>query len=139
RASVSKSGKPCAKLTAFCGPCIARFRRVISRMTDSVKLWAFRETSPAALVSGIGALQPQVDARAGVAARRTLQASLPPAAHVARPARLGEEVEHIGAAQQADHLAPANYRHAPDALADQKTRGLVDASLLGHGDDTLAH
>jgi len=37
-----KSGKPWAKLTAFSGPLRARLRRVISRMTLSVKLSALR-------------------------------------------------------------------------------------------------
>src|ERR1041384_8485971 len=118
RASGSKSGKPCAKFTAFCGPCMARLRRVISRMTDSVKLWAFRDTSPEDLVSGICTLQPQVGARAGEATRRPLQAALPPSAHVARPSRLGEEVEHVRAAEQTDHLAAADPRHAAAAPAD---------------------
>src|SRR5690348_6558275 len=93
RESGSKSGNPCAKLTARCGPCRARFRRVISRMTDSVKLWAFRETG--VLVSRIGSLQAQVGARARVAAHWALEAALPPTAHVALPACLGEEVEHV--------------------------------------------
>jgi hypothetical protein len=43
RASGSKSGKPWAKLTALSGPFRARFKRVISRMTDSVKLCAFSD------------------------------------------------------------------------------------------------
>src|SRR2546421_8225426 len=99
RASGSKSGKPCAKLTAFSGPCSARLSRVISRITDSVKLCAFSER-PIGSVSGIGPLQVQCGARAGVAACGALEAPLPPAADIACPPRLGEEVEHVGAAQE---------------------------------------
>jgi len=43
----SKSGKPCAKLIARSGPCRARLTRVISRMTDSVKLLALALSPPA--------------------------------------------------------------------------------------------
>src|SRR5262249_22763319 len=140
RGSGSKSGKPWAKLTAFSGPCSARLSRVISRMTDSVKLFALRDCRGAVeLVSGIGALQMEVGARAGEAALRALQASLPPAADVARPSRLGEEVQHVGPAEQPDHLSAPDHRHPADALPDQKPRRLVDAGLLGDRDDAWAH
>src|SRR5437868_10284193 len=121
RESVSKSGKPCAKLTAFSGPCSARLSRVISRITDSVKLCAFSERRTGS-VSRIGPLQVQGGARAGVAACGTLETPLPPAADIARPPRLGEEVQHVGATQEADHLAAPDHRHSPDALADEKPR-----------------
>src|SRR3981081_4185018 len=97
RPSVLKSGKPWAKFTARSGPFSWRFSRVISRMTDSVKLCAFSERRSCGgfSVPGIGALQGEVRARARVATVRFLQAALPPAAHLARPPRLGEEVEHV--------------------------------------------
>src|SRR5438552_1513638 len=107
RASGSKSGNPCAKLTAFSGPCSARLRRVISRMTDSVKLCALSERPIEDLMSGIGTLQLQVGARAREAAHRALQAALPPTANVARPPGLGEEIEHVRPAEKSDHLAAA--------------------------------
>src|SRR5690348_3661094 len=135
RGSGSKSGKPCAKLTALSGPCRARFRRVISRMTDSVKLCALSES----LMSGISALQDEFGARARKAARRPLEASLPPTTHAAGPPRLGEEIEHVGAAQQSDHLAAADDRHAPNALADQQSGRFIDSRFLGDGDDARAH
>src|SRR6266508_1616570 len=137
RGSGSKSGKPWAKLTAFAGPWRARFSRVISRMTDSVTLCALSEVP--VLVSGIGTLQAQVGARAGVAACRLLEAALPPTADVARPAGLGEEVKDIGPAEQADHLAAADHRHATDALADEETGCLIDPGFLGDRDDARAH
>src|SRR5438477_16716 len=137
--SGSKSGNPWAKLIARSGPCRARLRRVISRMTDSVKLSAFSERPIEDLVSGISTLQVQLGARARVAARGPFQAPLPPAADRARPPRLGEEVEHVGAAEEADHLAAPDDRHAADAFADEQPRRLVDSGLLGDGDDARAH
>src|SRR5207245_2427747 len=139
RGSVSKSGNPCAKLTARSGPLRARFNRVISRMTDSVKLWAFSESRVERLVSRIGPLQVDVGARARVTALRHLQAPLPAPANVAGPARAGEELEHVGSAQQADHLAALDHRNPPDALSDQESRRLVDACVLADRDDVRAH
>src|SRR5713101_447534 len=136
RGSVWKSGKPCAKLMARSGPLRARFKRVISRMTDSVKLWAFRERRS---VPRIGALQANVGARARVAAFRHLQPVLPAPADVASPPRAGEEVEHVGTAQEAHHLAALDDRHAADPLADEKARRLVDAGVLADRDDVRAH
>src|SRR5947208_2892550 len=103
-------------------------------MTDSVKLWAFsdcRIVPGGWSVPGICALQAKVAAGAGIAPSRPLQAALPPAAHLARPARLGEEVEDVGAAEQPDHLAAADDGHTADPLSDQQPRRLVDAGLLG--------
>src|SRR2546427_6987168 len=139
RMSGSKSGNPCAKLTAFSGPCRARLRRVISRMTDSVKLCAFSDRPIDLLVSGIGTLQLQVGARAREAAHRALQASLPPTANVAGPARLGEEVEDVGPAEKPDHLAAPDHRHAAYALADEQPGRLVDAGFLRDRYDARAH
>src|SRR5713101_2611943 len=131
RGSVSKSGKPCAKLIERSGPLRARFKRVISRMTDSVKLWALTERRS---VARIGALQSDLGARARVAAFGHFQAALPAPAHVARPARAREELEHVRTAEQAHHLAPLDHRHAPDLLADEKTGRFVDAGVLADGD-----
>src|SRR2546426_877850 len=128
RASGSKSGNPCAKLTAFSGPCSARFRRVISRMTDSVKLCAFSDRPIDDLVPGIGALQLQVGARAREAAHRALQAALPPAAYLAGPARLGEEVEHIRPAEESDHLAASDHRHAAARWSDSSAGRMCSTS-----------
>src|SRR6059036_2977160 len=140
RGSGSKSGNPWAKLTASSGPWSARLRRVISRITDSVKLWAFSDWRIAApSMSGISPLQAKVGARAREALWRPLETSLPPAADLAGPARLGEEVEDVGPAQEADHLAPADHGHAAYALADQQPRRFVDPGLLGDGDDPRAH
>src|SRR5438094_7882847 len=139
RASGAKSGTPCAKLTAFAGPCSARLRRVISRMTDSVKLCAFSDRPIDDLVSGIGTLQLQVGARGREAPHRALQAALPPAANVAGPARLGEEIEHVGPAEESDHLAAPDHRHAAYALADEKPGRLVDPGFLGDRDDARTH
>src|SRR5213594_1449533 len=140
RGSGSKSGNPWAKLTALSGPWSARLRRVISRITDSVKLWAFSDWRIAApSMSGISPLQAKVGARAREALWRPLETSLPPAADLAGPARLGEEVEDVGPAQEADHLAPADHGHAAYALADQQPRRLVDPGLLGDGDDSRTH
>src|SRR5207245_18851 len=108
-------------------------------MTDSVKLSAFSERPIEDLVSGISALQVQLGARARVAARGPFQAPLPPAADRTRPPRLGEEVEHVGAAEEADHLAAPYDRHAADPFADEQPRRLVDPGLLGDGDDARAH
>src|ERR1700752_4864451 len=138
RGSVGKSGNPCAKFTARSGPWSSRLSRVISRMTDSVKLCALSER-PGPLVSGIGTLQAQVGARAREAAHRPLQAAFPPAAHGARPPRLGEKLEHVRTAQQTNHLPAANHRDSADALADQKPGRFIDPGLLGHRDDALAH
>src|SRR2546428_5308583 len=139
RGSGSKSGNPCAKLTALSGPCRARLRRVISRMTDSVKLCAFSDRPIDLLVSGIGTLQLQVGARAREAAHRALQAALPPTANVAGPARLGEEVEDVGPAEKPDHLAAPDHRHAAYALADEKPGRLVDPGFFGDRDDARPH
>src|SRR5260370_501006 len=136
RGSVAKSGKPCAKLMARSGPLRARFRRVISRMTDSVKLWALTDRRS---VARIGTLQVDVGAGAGMTALRHLQPALPAPADVAGPARAREEVQHIGTAQQADHLSVLHHRHPADALADQEPRRLVDAGVLADGDDVRAH
>src|SRR5258708_32359574 len=136
RGSVLKSGKPWAKFTALAGPVSRRFSRVIWRMTESVKLWVFSERRS---VSRVGALQLQVEARTRVAALGLLEAALPPAAHLARPPGPREEVEHVGAAQQADHLAAFDHRNAPDAFADEEACRLVDAGLLRDRDHTRAH
>src|SRR5579859_5505771 len=139
RGSVSKSGKPCAKLIARSGPLSSRFSRVISRMTDSVKLCAFSESRTPRSVSRIRALQVDVRARAREAALGALQPAFPPAAHIARPARLGEEVEHVRAAQEPDHLAALDDGDAPDPLAGEQPRGLVNPRVLGDRDDMRAH
>src|SRR6266849_7706713 len=139
RGSVSKSGNPCAKLTALSGPFSARLSRVISRMTDSVKLCALSERTAEFSVPGIGSLQVEGGAGAGEATRGTLETALPPAAHVAGPACLGEEVEHVRATQQSGHLAASDHGHAADALADEKARRLVDACFFGDRDDARAH
>src|SRR6266849_9128934 len=136
RRSVSKSGKPCAKLTARLGPLRARFNRVISRMTDSLKLWTFSDSRS---VPRIGPLQANVRAGARMTSLRRLQSSLPAPANVAGPARGREEVEHIGTAQKADHLSALDDRHAADVLADEEPRRLVDARVLADGDDVRAH
>src|SRR2546428_6251414 len=139
RGSGSKSGNPCAKLTALSGPCRARLRRVISRMTDSVKLCDVSDRPSDLLVSGIGKLQLQDGARAREAAHRALQASLPPTADVAGPARLGEEVEDVGPAEKPDHLAAPDHRHAAYALADEQPGRLVDPGFLRDRYDARAH
>src|SRR3979409_1201436 len=104
-------------------------------MTDSVKLWAFSER----LRSEIGALQLQGRAGAGVAPRRSFEAALPPTADLAGPARLGKEVEHVGTAEQPNHLALLHHGDAAYALADQQARGLVDPSLFTDRDHAVAH
>src|ERR1051325_4003116 len=121
------------------GPWSSRFCRVISRMTDSAKLSAFRESRAAGLVPRIPTLQMDVGARAREAAFGPLESALPAPAHVARPAGLGEEVEDVRAAQQADHLAFLDHGYAADALTRKKSRRLVDACLLGDRDDVRAH
>src|SRR4029077_4481814 len=136
RSSVLKSGNPWGKFTARSGPFSSRFKRVISRMTDSVKLWALSERR---LMAGIGALQVEIGARARVAALGFLQAALPPPAYVARPPRLGEKLEHVRAAEQADHLSAFDHRDAPDPLADQQPRGFIDSRVLADGDHPRAH
>src|SRR2546429_6509994 len=93
RPSGSKSGNPWAKLIARSGPCRARLRRVISRMTDSVKISAFSERPIEDLVSGISALQVELGARAREATRGPFQAQLPPPAARTRPPRLVGEYE----------------------------------------------
>ena len=95
RGSVAKSGNPWAKLIALSGPLTCRLRRVISRMTDSVKLWAFIERRAAGSVTRICPLQPDVRARARVAPLGLLQPALPATADVAGPAGGGEEIEHV--------------------------------------------
>ena len=45
-----------------------------------------------------------------------LESAFPAAANVASPAGRGEEVEHVRAAQQPDHLAALDHGHAPLAL-----------------------
>src|SRR5260370_19187026 len=130
RGSVWKSGKPCAKLMARSGPFRARFKRVISRMTDSVKLWAFSERRS---VARIRALQVDVGARAGMTAFRHLQPALPAPADVAGPARAPVQVRHVGTAQHADHLSMLDHRHPADALADEAARRPVDARVLPDG------
>src|SRR5437879_12509667 len=122
RGSVSKSGKPWAKLMARSGPLRARFKRVISRMTDSVKLRALSERRS---VARIGALQSDLRARARVAAFRHLKPALPTPADIAGPARAGEELEHVRTAEQADHLAEFHHRHAADARPDPQAAGSV--------------
>src|SRR5581483_2634931 len=139
RGSVSKSGKPCAKLIARSGPLSERLRRVISRMTDSVKLSAFSERRAKASVSRIRALQVDVGARAREAALGALESALPAPAHRARPARLCEEIEDVRTAEETDHLAPLDDGHAADALAGEKPGSLVDARVLGDRDDVRAH
>src|SRR5438270_11290639 len=139
RGSVSKSGNPCAKLIARSGPFSSRLSRVISRMTDSVKLSAFSERCAPTSVPRIRALQVNVGARAREAKFRPLEPALPAPAYRARPARLGEEVEDVGAAQQADHLAVLDDRHTADPFACQQAGRLVDARVLGHRDDVRAH
>src|SRR5258708_266953 len=140
RGSVAKSGKPWAKLIARSAPLRARFSRVISRMTDSVKLRAFSERRrDIELVPRIAPHEVDVGARARIAPLRHLEPPLPSPAHVAGPARRGEKIENVRAAQQADHPAPLDDRHAPDVLADQEPRRLVDASVLADGDHVRAH
>src|ERR1700730_7470219 len=119
RGSVAKSGKPCAKLTALSGPFSSRLRRVISRMTDSVKLCALRDKRPDPSVTRVGALQADVGAGAREAPLGLLEPTLPPPANVARPARGGKEVEHVRPAEQAHHLAPLDHRHSAYAFAEQ--------------------
>src|ERR1700674_1184690 len=136
RGSVLKSGNPCAKLTARSGPLSWRFNRVISRMTDSVKLWALSDSR---LMARVSALQVEIRARTRVAPLGFLQAALPPPAHVARPSRLGEELQHVRAAQQADHLAAFDHWDAADPLPDQQAGGLVDAGVFADGDHAFAH
>src|SRR5438552_14624093 len=99
-------------------------------MTGSGMVRAVRDRPIDDLVSGIGTLQLQVGARAREAPHRALQAALPPAAHVARPPSLGEEVEHVGPAQESDHLAAPDHRHPAYALADEKPGRLVDPGFL---------
>src|SRR5437773_7397444 len=139
RGSVAKSGKPCAKLIARSGPFSSRLRRVISRMTDSVKLWAFSDRRPAGSVTRIGPLQVYVRARAGEASLRPLEPPLPPTTDIACPARGGEEIKHVRTAEQPDHLAAPDHRHATNALAHQQPRGLVDAGVRADRDHVLAH
>src|ERR1700674_3131481 len=105
-------------------------------MTDSVKLWALSESLS---VAGIGTLQAKFRARARVAPRRPLEAALPPPANRACPARLGEEIEHVGPAEEADRLAGPDHRAAPDALPDERPRRFVDAGHPRDGDDAPAH
>src|SRR4029077_13318872 len=114
RGSVSKSGKPWAKLIARSGPLSSRFCRVISRMTDSAKLCALSESLTAGSVARVGALQVNIRARAREALLGPLEAPVPAAAHIARPARLGEEIQDVGAAEQANHLAALDHRYPPD-------------------------
>src|SRR4030088_9337 len=139
RGSVAKSGKPCAKLTARSGPFSSRFRRVISRMTDSVKLCAFCDRRPELSVTRIGALQADIGAGAREAPFGLLEPTLPAPTHVACPARGGKEVEHVRPAEQPDHLAPLDHRHPAYAFTDQQARGLVDAGVRADGDHMLAH
>src|SRR5216684_8358540 len=140
RGSVAKSGKPWAKLTARSGPLSARFNRVISLMTDSVKLCAFSDSRrDIELMPRIAPHEVDVRAGARIAPLRHLEPALPSPAHVAGPARRGEKIENIRAAEQADHLAPLDDGHAPDALADQQPRRLVDARVLADGDHVRAH
>src|SRR5450759_207598 len=136
RASVLKSGNPWAKFTARFGPFSWRFKRVISRMTDSVKLWAFSERR---LMPRVRPLQVEIRARARVASLRLFEAALPPPAYVARPACFGEELQHVRAAEQADHLAVPDDRHAANPLSDQQARGFVDAGVFADGDHAFAH
>src|SRR5579859_290279 len=139
RGSVSKSGKPWAKLIARSGPLSSRFCRVISRMTDSAKLSAFSDSRAAGLVPRIRSLQVDVGARAREASFGPLEPPLPAPAYIAGPAGLGEEVEHVRAAEQADHLSTLDDWHTPDALAREQPRGLVDACVFGDRDHVLAH
>src|SRR5438477_6148815 len=118
------------------GPLRARFKRVISRMTDSVKLWAFSERRS---VARIGALQSDLRARTRITALRHLQPPFPAPTNIAGPACAGEELEHIRAAQQTHHLAALDHRHAPDALADEQAGRFVNASVFADGDDVRAH
>src|ERR1700692_2504501 len=104
RGSVGKSGKPWAKLMALSGPLSARLRRVISRMTDSVKLWAFSESCGRGSVARICSLQSNVRAGARMAALELLAPALRAAADVAGPARGGEEIQDVGPAEQPHHL-----------------------------------
>src|SRR5947208_5126895 len=139
RGSVSKSGNPWAKLIARSGPLSSRFCRVISRMTDSAKLSAFSDSRAAGLVPRIRSLQVDVGARARETPLGPLQPALPSPAYVARPSGLGEKVEHVRAAQQADHLSPLDDWHAPDALAGHEPCRLVDARVLSDRDHMRAH
>src|SRR3989441_3734771 len=140
RGSVSKSGKPWAKLIASSGPLRARFNRVISLMTDSVKLWAFCDSRrDIELVPRIAPHEVNVGARARITPLRHLEPTLPSTADIARPACGGEKIKHVGAAEQPHHLAPLDDRHAPDALADEEPRRFVDAGVLADRDDVRAH
>src|SRR5256885_4046734 len=108
-------------------------------MTDSVKLSAFSERRAPESVPRIRALQVDLGARAREAALGPLEAALPAPAHGARPAGLGEKVEDVRPAQQADHLAALDHRYAADALAGEQPGRLVDARVLGHRDHVRAH
>src|ERR1700694_1459705 len=105
-----KSGKPWAKLTAFSGPLSARLRRVISRMTLSVKLSALRLRSGAGTLNRSlraggerAALQPKGVAGAEVARGRRFEAAVSLPARLAGPQAVGEEFEDVGAADEAHH------------------------------------
>src|SRR5450759_3495947 len=110
RSIVSIRTQPRARcVMARSGPFSSRFSRVISRMTDSVKLWALIERRSGTSgvgrrgvlsVPGIGALQVEINVGARIAANGLLQTALPPPAHLARPSRLGKELEDVRAAQQ---------------------------------------
>src|SRR6266849_3641882 len=156
RGSVSKSGKPWAKLIARSGPLSSRFCRVISRMTDSAKLSAFSDSRAAGLVPRIRSLQVDVGARARKASLGPLEPALPSPAHVARPAGLGEEVEHVRAHDVArertllgedvdlrddadDEPIPRHHRRAGDVLARQRLRDLLDRRVFFERDDVSGH
>src|SRR6267378_460539 len=137
--SVAKSGNPWAKLIALSGPLSCRLRRVISRMTDSVKLCAFSERRAVGSVARICALQSDVGAGAGKTPLRLLEPALPATANVASPAGGGEEIEHVRAAEQPHHLAPLDHRDATNLFADKEPRGLIDSRVLADCDHVLAH
>src|SRR5712692_3937173 len=72
-------------------------------------------------------------------ALRHLQPALPAPANAARPACAREEVEHVRAAQEANHLAVLYHRHPTDSLADEQPRCFVDSSVFADGDHVRAH
>src|SRR6266566_4220195 len=137
RGSVSKSGKPWAKLIERSGPLSSRFCRVISRMTDSAKLSAFSDSRAADLVPRIRSLQVDVGARARKASLGPLEPALPSPAHVARPARLGEDVDLRDDAD--DEPIRRQHRRAGDSLARQRLCNLLDRCVLFEGDDVAGH
>src|SRR6266851_2857710 len=122
RGSVWKSGKPCAKLTARSGPFRARFKRVISRMTDSVKLWAFSERRSVARIRALQVADGD-DVRAHDVAR---DFSL-----LRKDIDLGDDAGHMPVA--------SDHRRAGDALRRQRRRDLLQRRVLAERDHVSRH